>query len=60
MATILIVDDNYFNLMILESLLKKFTKFKLNIKSAMNGDDAIEIFKKQNVVNKEDDYKYQN
>lgn len=44
LINILLVDDNFFNLMILENYLKKNKKYNFNIFKAYNGQLAIEIF----------------
>ena len=44
LINILLVDDNFFNIMILENYLKKNKKYNFNIFKAYNGQLAIEIF----------------
>lgn len=49
---LLLADDNMFNLLILETNLKKFKFIDISWEIAYNGEVAIEKFKKNNKVNK--------
>lgn len=52
---VLIVDDNYFNILILTSYLKKMKNLTFNVYSAMNGSEACNIFEEHNKINDKED-----
>lgn len=56
---VLIVDDNPFNLLILQSFFKKLKgKYEFKVSSAANGMDAIEQFKESNGAESNDPYQF--